>query len=284
MLFRSEFELMSSANKHRKSCQSDKQRSSQYHVEYRNSILGKHGREEELDATSRESSVSPDLAAPSPLQDDLDTFSVDDDLDQSIATRRRRRPRNLPLRFRDGAPDRARPVRVHKDILPQDLASLPPPSVVSAPTRSSPSSDETTSDSSQTTSMESSKNSFGLFRRYFGSTFPSHDPDAGFTATLSQDTNRHADSLASAPHPATPVHQRDNSKLYDPYPNATSFALESWQNNGNTTKSKGGFRKLIKLVESGVVKPHELRGVNWDEIDTHLARKPDSGSTDSTSP
>lgn len=267
---------MSSANKHRKACQFDKQRSNGYHVEYRNTVLGKHHREE-FGETSLESSVHPDPAI-SPLlhSDDPVNCSPEDDsdLEQCIATRKRARTRNLPLRFRDGAPDRPRPVRNRNDILPQDLAGLPPPNFISAPTCSSRSMDEATSRPLK--AAESSKNSFGLFRRYLGAAFPSHDPDTGLTAALSRKIDGRVDSLDSDPHPATSLLECDSSKLYGPYPNETAYVLGSWQNNGNTMKSKGEFMKLVTLLKSGAVKPYELHGVNWDDIDTCLARKPDS--------
>jgi hypothetical protein len=124
-----------------------------------------------------------------------------EDLDQSVAERRPRRlNRRLPKRYRD--------------IEPEPPASLPPPSSQSG----RPETDSGISRSpAQQSSMQvhaspvrrilkSVRNAFGLYRQYYATRFPDHDPAENITPNDLADTSL---TLSSNP----PAHD------YYPYSN-----------------------------------------------------------------
>ena len=113
-------------------------------------------------------------------------------LDQPLAERRgRRENRQLPLRYRD--------------ILPNPPAALPPPPLLPTPEAALP---PLLANSPPRGVLKSPRNKFGLFRQYYATHFPEHDPDEHTTSDDLLDSS--SANLADMIHP---------------YPNLSSFLL-----------------------------------------------------------
>ena len=132
----------------------------------------------------------------------------------SLAERRPRRLKCLPKRF--------------KDIVPQPLPLLPPVSAVPRPLNdgimlrapSPPASNEPQSVKRSLGSrihqiFQTPKNIFGLFRRYFSETLPTHDPEE----------HKNILDLSDEPIIYTRPHFADNGNPFEPFPNKSSFRL-----------------------------------------------------------
>jgi Plavaka transposase len=191
-----------------------------------------------------------------------------DDLDQALADRRGRREHRLPKRFRD--------------ILPETPAALPPSQLLSEPESSQSESNSPVSamemspaaPRSQGASvlsrarkiLKSTRNIFGLFRQYYATRFPEHDPDENITSDDLMDTS--SDPMSS------PL-----VDSYQPYPNQSSFLLGEWYWNGGVKKSKSSFSDLLKIVGHPSFRPEDVAGTKWQHIDTQLGGNLlDSGS------
>jgi hypothetical protein len=169
----------------------------------------------------------------------------DETLYQSLAERRTRREhRQLPKRYRD--------------MLPEPLPALPPPSL--------PEDTQTDSNRPQSPSqrsqvpvsltdrkvLKSGRNGFGLFRQYFAAYFPDRDPGEHIT---------HND-LIESPNPSLSVH---------PYPNLSSFLIGEWYWNSGERKSQASLEQLIKIVGHPEFRPEDVAGNNWKLIDAQLS-------------
>jgi hypothetical protein len=282
---------------HRNACQYAQERAGAFHFSLRRSILGKRCREEETAPSiqcqvngqpSSLSSTSSAFASLSPLGSENSAppnpgpLTEDLDLNTAIANRKRARTRTLPRRYLDAAPDRKRSIKKAKDILPEGLSGLPP-SGVAADTASAVLSSESSGGaicgSGSTSILDSSKNAFGLFRRYSGLTFSSHDPDAGFTESLFGETSNDLPQLHEATLSLTSAAELTAPESYYPYSNKSTYALGLWQNNGVTRKSQGEFERLVDTLLSGDVKLSELHGVNWHDINNRLTCGPNAEDT-----
>jgi hypothetical protein len=178
-----------------------------------------------------------------------------EDLDQSVAERRPRRlNRRLPKRYRD--------------IEPEPQASLPPPSSQSE----RPETDSGISRSpAQQSSMQvhaspvrrilkSVRNAFGLYRQYYATRFPDHDPAENITPNDLADTSP---TLSSNP----PAHD------YYPYSNESSFLLGEWYWNDGEKKSQSSFQNLLKIVGHPDFRPEDVAGEKWRAIDAELSEE-----------
>ena len=93
---------------------------------------------------------------------------------------------------------------------------------------------------------------FGLFRQYYATHFPDHDP--GQRITLS---DLHTSTSL--------VHD------YTPYPNESAFLLGEWYWNGGEKKSQSSFQNLIKIVSHPEFCPEDVAAKNWRLIDGQLS-------------
>ena len=175
-----------------------------------------------------------------------------DDLHQSLAERRTRRTnRQLPKRY--------------QDIAPEPPAALPPSSLQVTPEYAHAESNAPHSPSHQSPShtrlvrkvLKSPSNVFGLFRQYYATCFPDHDPEAKVT---SDDLSMSLGLPYNLP-----------VKSYAPYPNQSSFLLGEWYWNDGEKKSQSGFQNLLKIVGHPDFRPEDVSGNNWRMIDTQLS-------------
>lgn len=109
-------------------------------------------------------------------------------------------------------------------------------------------------------------NSFGIMREYRGRPSRVPDADVGFDQLR-------GDSVA------TPGNQGPKAiaEIIHPYPNMSSFLLNKWFWNRGANKSKADRKELIENVLSHPdFKTEDLRGVNMDKLDAHVAQDADS--------
>jgi hypothetical protein len=60
--------------------------------------------------------------------------------------------------------------------------------------------------------------------------------------------------------------------MISPYPNVSAFQFGNWFWNGSYKKSKEEWDKLIDMMLAPDFDVEDLRGVNFNKIDTELAR------------
>lgn len=174
-----------------------------------------------------------------------------DDSHRSVAERRSRRKIQLPKRFRDDPPEAP--------------ASLPP---VSPDPSVHPNSEPivpTDHLSKLRQILKSPRNVFGLFRQFFATEFPSHDPDAELVPQ--HDLSDIIEETGLLPSTGT--------LEFGPYPNASSFALGEWFWTTSLQKTKSDFKHLIGIITDPAFRTDDLRDTSWDQIDKQLG---DSGS------
>jgi hypothetical protein len=159
---------------------------------------------------------------------------------------------------------RARPAA---DILPQGLPALPPSiqgtrtivdSNLLPPTSSSAAPSSANSLLTQFRYINTPRNAFGLWRRFFAKTIPSHDPEE--LSTL--------ENLSDIEPPAL---SREREISFSPYPNESSFLLGEWYWDDSTQKSHKNFDHLLKIVGDPNFKPEDVRHTKWKSIDAQLA-------------
>ena len=114
------------------------------------------------------------------------------------------------------------------------------------------------------TILKSARNTYGLFRQYYATQFPDHDP----AGKVTQD-----DLIEFSGHLA-------NS--YYPYPNQSSFLLGEWYWNDGEKKSQSSFKNLLKIVGHPDFCPEDIADQNWRGIDAKLSgdSKEDDGWED----
>lgn len=111
--------------------------------------------------------------------------------------------------------------------------------------------------------LKSPRNIFGLFRQYFATDFPSHDPDAELgTQDLSDLPER---DPVEFPSPISEI-----PKLYGPYPNRSSFSLGEWYWNSGVQKSKSDFKHLVGIITDPAFRTEDICDTRWDQIDKQL--------------
>jgi hypothetical protein len=157
--------------------------------------------------------------------------------------------------------------RLTMDLLPQTLPA-PPPSMQDAPT--DPDLLHTSSSSSAALSpsthprvahfrhINTPHNVFGLWRRFFAKTVPSHDPEELVTLEGLSDIEE-------------PILACAQEVPYSPYPNKSSFLLGEWYWDDRTQKSHKCFDRLLKIIGDPNFKPEDVRHTKWKSIDARLA-------------
>ncbi len=167
---------------------------------------------------------------------------VSDILDsRSLAERRSRREnRQLPLRYRTDNPE--------------PLASLPPVAHLPSPDSNIPLPGAAAEVPARRI-LKSPSNKFGLFRQYFATSFPDHDPESNMQAVDLSDAAVDHDEVDIIP-----------PSLFQPYPNQSAFLLGEWYWNGGSQKSQDSFEKLVNIVSAGDFNPADIRGIPWTSI------------------
>ncbi|KJA13591.1 hypothetical protein HYPSUDRAFT_151446 [Hypholoma sublateritium FD-334 SS-4] len=164
-----------------------------------------------------------------------------------LAGRRpRRENRRLPLRYRTEP-------------------AVPPASLPPAVTHSHPPNDSTSpvDATPKRRLLKSPLNVFGLFRQYFSTHFPDHDPDSNTQAAdLSDVVADHSTVGPSSP--------------FLPYPNQNAFLLGEWYWNNGLQKTKDGFRKLVDIISAASFNPADVRNIGWDLLHKRLAEPTNS--------
>lgn len=118
------------------------------------------------------------------------------------------------------------------------------------------------------TILKSVRNTYGLFRQYYATRFPDHDPAEKVTP----------DDLIDE----SPGHLANS---YYPYPNQTSFLLGEWYWNDGEKKSQSSFQNLLKIVGHPDFRPEDVADQNWRRINAKLSgdSKEDDGWEDELS-
>ena len=111
--------------------------------------------------------------------------------------------------------------------------------------------------------LKSPCNKFGLFRQYYATHFPEHDPDEHTTSDDLLDSS--SASLV---------------ELIHPYPNLSSFLLGEWYWNDGLKKSQSSFANLLNIVGHLDYQPEDVWNVNWRTIDANLGGNPESRDVD----
>lgn len=114
-----------------------------------------------------------------------------------------------------------------------------------------------------TQSLDTIQNEFGMFRRYFSTKLPTHDPEVLIDL----------DMLSNLPKP--PVRPSSSNEECDsalplyPYPNENSFRLSEWFWDG-LQKSHKSFKELLAIVGNPAFSPSDVSTANWDHINKQL--------------
>ena len=185
----------------------------------------------------------------------------------NVEDRPAKRRRVLPSRLRNA--DFTMHDKTLRDVLPQPLPPQPP---LSLPSVNVPSAALNTLGISESDSpirsnriLDTKRNTFGLFRRYYASDFPSHDAEANTNLSMLSNIRPF---MKTKPQSQVTPNSRD---LYDPYPNKNSFLLGEWYWAQGTQKSLESFQKLLEIIGSEAFSPADVRHTNWRKIDNQLA-------------
>ena len=141
-----------------------------------------------------------------------------------------------------------------RDIMPQSLPSLPPPSQHPL---GAPSSEPNAGPPRIRQIFRTPRNAFGLIRQYFSEMLPTHDPEEYIESS----------DLIDQPTPAVSSTAQPD---YSPYPNRNSFLLGDWYWNHGAQKSRECFSRLIGIVGNQEFRPEDVQHTIWSRIDTDL--------------
>ena len=141
--------------------------------------------------------------------------------------------------------------------------SLPPPASPASPLTDSP----PTGRRGILQYFSTPRNTFGLFRKYYGAALPSHDPEEYTTPQDLRDANA---NIGPTSHHTSGIEQP-----FYPYPNQNSFALGEWYWTQEVQKSQSSFRRLIEIVGDPHFLPDDVRSTNWTKVNTTLAANKD---------
>ncbi|KAF7981735.1 hypothetical protein HWV62_32343 [Athelia sp. TMB] len=254
---------------HQRSCKKAKKQLSV--IMERNSLLKREREARELDDARRkdlleieakvliaEASQPVTAALPDQLNllpsEDVPPQTADNnvsDLNEPLATRRRRRMPKLPKRFIHPLPEAAPPLLMDPSASTQEDEVAPPSSLPLPPA------------ARLRKILNSPRNVFGLVRRYFADKFPTADPEELVTlADLSEPVD--------PPPPLLNDTSGSNGPNFSPYPNKTSFDLGNYYWNGSQQKTQADFKQLIDILTDPNFTPSDLRDTNWSQINAAI--------------
>ncbi|RDB23027.1 hypothetical protein Hypma_009855 [Hypsizygus marmoreus] len=194
--------------------------------------------------------------------------------------------RALPKRFR--SPGLQMHDKKLADILPQPVVPLPSPLLLASvkqtdhPAMSSPIHSTTVVEASEDdifqdgAHFDTARNSFGLFRRYFGRrTPPTRDAErqrslkelSNFpseTQLLSTQAPTSVTTTDVSPSPTTP-------SLFHPFPNKSSMLLGDWFWNHGAQKSQRSFKQLLEIFKDDDFSLEDIKDIKWTQINTELS-------------
>ena len=173
-----------------------------------------------------------------------------------------RTERFLPLRYRDTLPQPPPPAPPSiSPASPLVSASISPETSVSGVVAEPCSSNSPRANSGVRHLLKTIRNKFGLFRQFSTSEAPSHDPEAEVTP----------EALSDVVDPPKPPSSISPENMFHPYPNRNAFRLGDWYWNGGAQKSQSSFKELIEIVGDTDFSPSDVRDVNWNHLNQHLA-------------
>ncbi len=111
----------------------------------------------------------------------------------------------------------------------------------------------------------SPSNKFGLFRQYFSTSLPDHDPESNVQVADLSDTTVDRDDVALIP-----------SSLFQPYPNLSAFLLGEWFWNKGFQKTQDNFQKLVDIITDYNFDPADVTGIAWNSLNKRLGDCGDS--------
>jgi hypothetical protein len=120
------------------------------------------------------------------------------------------------------------------------------------------------SSQSTSTGLCTTRNTFGLYREYYGNTAPAHDPEEHLTLDHLSDDPETTEHLVT-------VQPQDAPNPFYPFPNENSFLLGNWYWNHGVRKSRESFKELLSIVGHPEYHPEDVRHTKWDKIDVKLA-------------
>src|SRR6202453_4814117 len=152
------------------------------------------------------------------------------------------------------------------DVLPEPAPALAPPCVQSrASSPKHPQTDSALTENHPTSLgirlchvLQSTCNSFGLFRRYYAKSFPSHDPENKTT-------------LSALSNIVDPEQSSDDPPSFCLYSNRSSFQLGDWYWNRGAQKSQQGCKSLVDIVGAEDFEPTDIRATSWSKINHQLS-------------
>ncbi|KAG6914461.1 hypothetical protein DXG01_017109 [Tephrocybe rancida] len=112
--------------------------------------------------------------------------------------------------------------------------------------------------------LSSSRNLFGLFKTYSGTSVPSHDPDQNLSLEelrVAVEESLSLQPIVSSSKPLSP---------YYPYPNKQSFELGKWYWTNGIQKSQRSFKDLLAIVGAKDFRPEDVQNTRWAAIDRIL--------------
>lgn len=108
--------------------------------------------------------------------------------------------------------------------------------------------------------LKSPSNVFGLFRQYFSTHFPDHDPDSNTQAVELSDVAADHNKVDIGP-----------SSQFQPYPNKSAFMLGEWYWSNGIQKTKDSFQRLINIISDANFNPADVKNVAWNSLNERLA-------------
>ncbi|KAF7985138.1 hypothetical protein HWV62_7692 [Athelia sp. TMB] len=170
-----------------------------------------------------------------------------------------------------------------RDILPQalppatdpaDIELVPPPETSPDPEPSPDSGPMPTAagpvDSVPVELFRTCRNIFGLFRKYFSSNRPSHDPEEFVGLIQLSDDLASVYSVEEDQSQANVGPHAENTPTFAPYPNKTAYQLGQWYWD-SAQKSQKSFNELIGIIGSPEYRPEHVRDIPWTKINNILA-------------
>lgn len=169
----------------------------------------------------------------------------------------------LPLAQRRARRENRRAPKRYRNEQPVALASLP---LAVAETSRQPDDASLSTPRASLThrTLISPLNTFGLFRKYFSTSFPTHDPDAEMQIDELSEVSDYDKSNTIS------------TSLFEPYPNQSAFLLGEWYWNSGVQKTKDGFQKLINIISGNNFNPTDVKNIPWDSLNKCLGESTDS--------
>lgn len=107
-------------------------------------------------------------------------------------------------------------------------------------------------------------NAFGLYKKYWTTEEHPHDPDRYISGKDLQEDAENEELEG-------PLTKAGTFNDIHPFPNLNSFLLGEWYWSDRTDKSRESFRELLDIITSPEFDPEDIRGADWNRINSSLA-------------